>query len=97
MQAYRYRATVQADHRLSLQLPPEVPVGEVEVIVLSSEAETPLGSESPVQQIASIRGVLTRGPMPEGDPVRSALDESRAERNARHDRLIDELAGESKR
>ena len=79
MQAYRYRVTIQTDHRLSLELPAEIPVGEVEVIVLSAEAEAATAAESPVQKVVQVRGALAQGPVPAGDPVRTALDEVRAE------------------
>lgn len=37
MRAERLKAHVEDDHRLTLQLPPEVPTGDVDVIVLYSE------------------------------------------------------------
>ena len=36
MQAIRLNAVVGADHRLQLEVPPEIPAGEVEVIILAT-------------------------------------------------------------
>jgi len=38
MRAIKLRANVGRDHRIELELPPEMPEGEVEIIVLAGEA-----------------------------------------------------------
>lgn len=38
MQAVRIKTTIDQSHRLEIDLPPELPVGEVEVIVLAAES-----------------------------------------------------------
>jgi hypothetical protein len=46
MQAVRFKTKIDASHRLEIDLPAELPVGEVEVIVLSTEAAPPGSARS---------------------------------------------------
>ena len=72
MQAYRYRVTIQADHRLSLELPAEVPVGEVEVIVLANPQPERSPAEA-LERLAAFREWLKTLP-PTRTPPLSAFD-----------------------
>ena len=46
MQAVKLKAKVGPDHRIEIELPAEIPEGEVEVIVLAAEVSSPPGARS---------------------------------------------------
>lgn len=56
MQALRLRHTVTSDHQLSLSLPPDFPVGAVEVIVLSEASPLTLAVPPEVQRANDLNG-----------------------------------------
>ncbi len=84
MRAERLRATVEDDHRLTLQLPPEVPSGDVDVIVLYSDlpaANTHLGSTNNPKTLEEFDAWLAQQPAVERSPediVREIAEERAA-------------------
>lgn len=54
MRAYQTQQTIPASHTLTLQLPPEVPVGLAQVIVLYPDA--PSTEPTPVGAVAAAKG-----------------------------------------
>ncbi|MCP4592680.1 MAG: hypothetical protein GY842_18250 [bacterium] len=84
MHAHRFKVTVPKEHRLSLDLPEQFPPRPAEVIVLAPPRES--------RRIVRAGGALSpEGPLPDGDPIREALNELREERSERLDCLVAEL------
>lgn len=67
MQAYRMHVTVPEDRRTLVKLPNTVPTGEVELIVLVSEAQSELRETANPEALArwdAAAGALARDPRP---------------------------------
>lgn len=79
MQAVRLNAVVGDDHRLQILVPEEIPVGEVEVIVLAS-APTTAGAE---QSLSELFAELDR--MPHKRLTKEEVDRYLAEERASWD------------
>ncbi|MGC1953836.1 MAG: hypothetical protein WA970_14965 [Gammaproteobacteria bacterium] len=56
MEAIRLHAVVGTDHRLQLELPPEIPAGEVEVIILATKPSSP--QQSPLRTLREFNNWL---------------------------------------
>ena len=74
----RITADVQADHRVVLTLPPEVPTGRADLVVT---VESPKSKQARGVPAATIRGIgAGNGPPPDDETIEQWLDERRMEK-----------------
>lgn len=79
MYAHKYETTINADHRLIVELPPSFPVGKAEVIILTkSELPHPASTQESLQRLFNWLDTLT----PSGRSVEEIEAQIREERDS---------------
>lgn len=56
MQTLKFKGTIDSDHRLTLQLPADTPVGEADVIILVPD----VGAETPRERLRNLFNEIDR-------------------------------------